>query len=440
MRERMLVLAAVVATCAWGATAAAAAPIDSTGTLGAAPYRLVAPENWNGTLVVLAHGYRDRADHPGEIDDVSPDGGFTALIGALTASGYAVASTAYSSNGWAVKDAVQDLSNLAAFARGRIGRPERTLLVGFSLGSIPTLDLAEKRSGVFDGYLAACAVAAGSPRAWDSAAAGLVAWQTVFGSLPAAWGTVADGDDDVDFETEALPILGGLLLNPMNLGRFEFMRLVTRVPLSPGYYPGGLATNVFFITEARGELERRAGGPVAQNLTHTYALSAADRAYLGTLGISGAQIDAWLATMNGTRFAAPPGAAELDRALRNLHRQGPRPGADAAHGRRHARAGPARGRVRGDHRRGRARRPAVPGLHERHLALRLRPGPGTSRDRAARRVGADGNAAVPGGLPGGARVRPWASCRLPGHSPERARARGAIVRRGPALEARRRAF
>jgi hypothetical protein len=63
---------------------------------------------------------------------------------------------------------------------------------------------------------------------------------------------------------------------------------------------------VFFITEARGELERRAGGPVAQNLTHTYALSAADRAYLGTLGVSGAQIDAWLATMSGTRFAAAP--------------------------------------------------------------------------------------------------------------------------------------
>jgi dienelactone hydrolase len=306
MRERVLALAALVAACAWGATTATAAPLDTTGTLGAAPYRLAAPDTWNGTLVVLAHGYRDRADHPGEVDDVSPDGGFTALIGALTAGGYAVASTAYSSNGWAVKDAVQDLTNLAAFARGQIGRPERTLLVGFSLGSLPTLDLAESRDGVFDGYLAACAVAAGSPRAWDNAAVGLLAWQTVFGSLPAAWGTVADGDDDVDFETEALPVLGGLLMNPLNFARFEFMRLITGTALSPGYYPGGLATNVFFITEARGELERRAGGPVAQNLTHTYALSAADRAYLGTLGVSGAQIDAWLATMSGTRFAAAP--------------------------------------------------------------------------------------------------------------------------------------
>src|SRR5918995_3189635 len=306
MRERVLALAAVVAACAWGATNATAAPLDTTGTLGAAPYRLVAPEAWNGTLVVLAHGYRDRADHPGEVDDVSPDGGFGALIGALTASGYAVASSAYSSNGWAVKDAVQDLTNLASFARGRIGRPERTLLVGFSLGSIPTLDLAESRDGVFDGYVAACAVAAGSARAWDGAAASLVAYQAAFGPLPAAWGTVADGDDDVDFETEALPILGAQLLNPLNFGRFEFMRLVTGVPLSPGYYPGGLATNVFFFTEARGELERRASGPVAQNLTHTYTLSAAHRAHLGTLGVSGAQIDAWLATMNGTRFAAAP--------------------------------------------------------------------------------------------------------------------------------------
>jgi hypothetical protein len=167
------------------------------------------PDAWNGTLVVLAHGYRDRADHPGEVDDVSPDGGFTALIGTLTAGGYAVASSAYSSNRWAVKDAGQDLTDLAAFARGRIGRLGRTLLVGFSLGSLPTLRLAESHDGVFDGYLAACAVAAGSPRAWDAAAVGLLAWQTVFGSLPASWGTVADGDDDVDFETEALPVLAG---------------------------------------------------------------------------------------------------------------------------------------------------------------------------------------------------------------------------------------
>lgn len=301
MIKRMLAVAlAAAAVCVPAAQAA-----EQTGTLGAAPYRISVPDAWNGTLVVLAHGYRDKADHPGEIDDRSI--GFEPLFAALNSAGYAVAASAYSDNGWAVKEAIQDLRNLAAYFRGAVGTPERTLLVGFSLGSLPTLALAESANGIFDGYLPACAVAAGAARAWDGGGASLLAYQTAFGAFPAAWGTVADGDDDVDFETEALPILGGQLLNPLNLGRFEFMRLVTGVPLSPTYYPFGLATNVFFFTEARGELERRAGGPIVQNLTHTYALSAADRAYLTSVfGVPGAQIDAWLAQMNATRFAAPP--------------------------------------------------------------------------------------------------------------------------------------
>ena len=298
-------LAILIAALACAAPAAQAA--EETGTLGAAPYRISVPEAWNGALVVLAHGYRDKADHPGEVDDRSPDGGFGALISGLNAAGYAVAASAYSDNGWAVKEAIQDLRNLAAYFRGAFGNPDRTLLVGFSLGSLPTLALAESANGIFDGYLAACAVAAGSPRAWDGGGASLLAYQAAFGTMPAAWGTPADGDDDVDFDTEVLPIIGAQLLNPLNFARFEFMRLVTGVPLSPSYYPFGLATNAFFFTEARAELERRAGGPVVQNLTHTYSLGAADRAYLtSVLGVPAAQVDAWLATMNATRFAAPP--------------------------------------------------------------------------------------------------------------------------------------
>jgi hypothetical protein len=81
------------------------------------------------------------------------------------------------------------------------------------------------------------------------------------------------------------------------------------VPLSPGYYPGGLLTNAFFFTEARGELERRAGGPVAQNLTHTYTIEAADRAYLSALGMSSATIDSLLAAMNARRTISPSPSA-----------------------------------------------------------------------------------------------------------------------------------
>jgi hypothetical protein len=306
---KQLLAAAVAATLVLAATAAHAAsppgPIDETGTLNGAPYRIIVPETWNGALVVLAHGYRDRADHPGEVDDTRPmDTGFAGIATGLAAQGYAVAASAYKTNGWAVADELEDTVALTSYFRDAIARPSRTLLVGFSLGSF-VAKLNERGSGLFDGYGPWCGILAGAPRAWDGSGVSLLAYSAVFGGLPASWGTVADGDDDVDFETEVLPILAGQLSNQANFGRFEFMRLVSGVPQNPSYYPAGLLTNAFFFTEARGELERRAGGPIVSNVGHVYRLSEADQAYLAGLGIPLSTTDAWLAQMNATDFSAP---------------------------------------------------------------------------------------------------------------------------------------
>jgi hypothetical protein len=60
----------------------------------------------------------------------------------------------------------------------------------------------------------------------------------------------------------------------------------------------------FFATEAAAELERRAGGPIAQNLTHTYTLTATENAYLASLGVDAEPL---LAAMNARRtISAPP--------------------------------------------------------------------------------------------------------------------------------------
>jgi hypothetical protein len=302
------VVTAAVPAAATGSLAGPG-PLDLSGSLGGANYVIKVPASWNGTLVVLAHGYRDKADHPGEVDDTAAfDAGFAGIASGLEAQGYAVAATSYSDNGWAVKEATNDLTALTSFFRDTVAVPESTLLAGFSLGSLPTYELAERSGGLFDGFLPACAVGAGGARAWDGGLVELLAYDVAFG-IPAAWGTVADGDDDVDFESEVLPTMVGQLVNPMNFARFEFMRLVGRVPLSPGYYPGGLLTNAFFFTEARGELERRADGPVAQNLTHTYTIEPGDRAYLNAIGMPSATIDSLLAAMNARRTISPAPSA-----------------------------------------------------------------------------------------------------------------------------------
>lgn len=69
----------------------------------------------------------------------------------------------------------------------------------------------------------------------------------------------------------------------------------------PVWFPGGLFTNMFFLTEARAELERRAGGPPTQNLTHTYSLTPAEKTYLAGYGV---EANSLLAAMNGERYDA----------------------------------------------------------------------------------------------------------------------------------------
>ncbi|MDH3530677.1 MAG: hypothetical protein OEQ28_14030, partial [Acidobacteriota bacterium] len=112
---------------------------------------------------------------------------------------------------------------------------------------------------------------------------------------------------------------------PANFPAFEFMRLVAGTPgrginppPPPDFYPSWVVTDMFFTTEARSELERRAGGPVTQNLDRDYDLTAQERAYLTGLGVPGAQIDAWLLAMNNQRvFSAPQPARDYLKANRD---------------------------------------------------------------------------------------------------------------------------
>jgi hypothetical protein len=139
-----------------------------------------------------------------------------------------------------------------------------------------------------------------------------LAYHTLFG-IPASWGNFGDVRDDINFETEVAPKLFGEASNPANFPKFEFIRLVAGTPgrgitppPPPAFYPGWLFTDMFFATEARSELERRAGGPIVQNLNRNYNLTAAEKAYLMALGVPSAVIDGWLLAMNGQRFVNAP--------------------------------------------------------------------------------------------------------------------------------------
>jgi hypothetical protein len=286
-------------------------PIDVSGEIDGAPYRIVVPANWNGTLLVYGHGYRDKADHPGEVDNRNPDvAPSAALVPVLLAQGYALSGSAYKDNGWAVEEGVQDLKNLVTHFRGTVGQPDRTILWAFSMGTVVGFKSMEQFGGIYDGALCGCAVGAGASRSFDAAGDLALAYDTLFG-MPSAWGTFGDVRDDIDFETEVQPKLISEVTNPANFPKFEFIRLVVGTPgrgiVPPaGFYPGWLFTDMFFSMEARSELERRARGPIVQNLNRDYNLTPAEKTYLMSFGIPSAVIDGWLLQMNGQRYVDAP--------------------------------------------------------------------------------------------------------------------------------------
>ncbi len=312
MYKKIVLFVALLVLCSVQfVSAAGVEPIDVSGEIDGAPFRIVIPVNWNGTLLVYGHGYRDKADHPGEIDNRNPDiAPNDALANFLLSQGYGLSGSAYKDNGWAVEEGVQDLKNVVTYFKDNYGKPERTIIWAFSMGTVIGFKSMEQFGGIYDGALCACAVGAGATQSWDSAGDLALAYDVVFG-MPSSWGSFGDIRDDIDFETEVQPKLISEVISPANFPKFEFLRLVTGTPgrgITPpaGFYPNWLFTDMFFSTEARSELERRARGPIVQNRDRDYSLSMGERLYLNANGVPFPVIDGWLLAMNGQTYVEAP--------------------------------------------------------------------------------------------------------------------------------------
>lgn len=273
-----------------------------------APYKIIVPENWNGTLFMYAHGYRDLADHPGEVDitraDVVPYNNLETQT-RLLAKGFALAGSAYRFNGWAVDEGAQDTLRVKILFKELLGeKPKRTILWGDSMGSLVALKSVETLGNAYDGVIAGCHLGAGVLKVFDRSINFLLAFDLLFG-MPESWGTPGDMRDDLDFETEVLPFFTNILKDEKNMAKMEFMRT-----LSYGngkdpeiYYNPDSNASVFFQlyfgTEARAQLERKIGGAFVDNTTTNYALTAEEFDYLQSLGLN---TDELLKKMNTVKF------------------------------------------------------------------------------------------------------------------------------------------
>jgi dienelactone hydrolase len=89
------------------------------------------------------------------------------LRDAFNLMGYAVAYSSYSSNGWAVKEGVSQTHQLRGLFKSHFGEPRRSYIIGFSMGGLITVAIAEKFGQQYDGGLSACGAVGGGQMTWD---------------------------------------------------------------------------------------------------------------------------------------------------------------------------------------------------------------------------------------------------------------------------------
>lgn len=122
------------------------------GVIGGAGYRIEVPGNWNGELVVWAHGFRGTGleltvdNHP--------------LRALLVPMGYAWAASSYARNDYDIWNGVHDTHTLTRRFAGLVGTPSRVYLTGASMGGHITAVAIEQYPNTYDAALPMCGVLA----------------------------------------------------------------------------------------------------------------------------------------------------------------------------------------------------------------------------------------------------------------------------------------
>jgi pimeloyl-ACP methyl ester carboxylesterase len=297
--------------------------VACTGTLAGVKYEIEMPRTWNGTLLLFSHGYRPAQPAPPDFAPVqtdAQDAPTDATATALLAKGYALAGSAYASNGWAVADGVTAGEQLHDFFVQKVGKPDRTYVWGESLGGLVTELLAEKHPDWIAGAAPLCGVLGGSNLNFDLAMDVAYGVKTLlapglktddYASYDEAKASFEQAQKAVLAATNSTAGLARLLLlaalvdAPTQTANFDGSTLQSR----GGALVEGILTGLAFGTTIRQELEGRVGGNPSGNEDADYGarVSTSERALIES--VAPGSTAANLALLAGGSRVAPDAAA-----------------------------------------------------------------------------------------------------------------------------------
>lgn len=237
-----------------------------SGELQGAPWRLDVPANWNGELVMLTHGY-EPVGVPRTIPMAANDS-----TAPLLAAGYAVAQSAYASQGWAVADAITDTERLRQQAVAELKHVRHTWMLGFSMGGAVTIGSLERFPQHYAGGVSLCGANLSGEQIATDLLTTLVAFDYFF---PKADGLPPTGL--VSRETAALP-QGELyqgIANALQHDPLHAELLAQRLQVSADALAGTISLHALVLHE----LATRSGGMPVGNLGVVYSGFGDDAAF-----------------------------------------------------------------------------------------------------------------------------------------------------------------
>lgn len=238
-------------------------------------HQMLVPDNWNGNLVVYAHGFLPTIV-PLQIPPESE--WFSAMA---TSAGFAFATTSYPSNGMAVVEGLADLVDLVEEFKTAHSETRKVLLIAVSMGGLIAAQAAERYPETFDGVLAMCGIYGSFIAEVNHIGTFRVIFDYFFPDLLPGNAVTVPEEMMYEWETVYVPQVAAALMNPSNEDLVRQLLSVTRIPVEEGNSEAMIGTIIStlsmhtFTTE---DVVNRIGGNPFGNRFMRYYGSDDDRA------------------------------------------------------------------------------------------------------------------------------------------------------------------